>query len=176
MTNAVLIVVVVVVVVLQFDNMDLEGSDLECESSENCPSFHVRSPEHAQAICDVYRSRCKGFVYILKSGQFHPKSEVSGKMTFQSGLTMYIKKEYASQAGKPSGSKCAIPTAVMKWSNECRVPDLNPFDENIMKLIHPHGPVHCPGQRFTEYRNGFLKLVDKSDEGWCKLLQLLAVN
>ena len=60
-------------------------------------------------------------------------------------------------------AQCIIPKAVMNWSDECRVPDLNPFSDAMMKLISPLRSLTCPGpRRLMELRKGALTQLDSA--------------
>lgn len=145
--------------------MDLPGGDIPCIANESCLSFRVRSPEQAKVICNSYGSRCKGFVYFKETGNFYPKGELENKMMSKSGFDLYIKKDFAESALQ-NETQCAVPLKQFQSVGDaCRLPELDPHDQRITKLIRKPEPLHCPGSQLTRYRRGVLELT--KDAGKC---------
>ena len=144
--------------------MDLLGGNMICATKEICNKFNVQSPEQAKRICDSYGSRCKGFVYVIKSGSVHLKGELENNMVFTEGYELFIKRSFAQKAQQ--NSKCVIRLDQSEsFTDRCRLPDLDPFDEGITKLIQKPELLRCPGSQLTRYRRGVLELTEDKNKG-----------
>lgn len=135
-----------------------------CAAKEICNKFNVQSPEEAKRICDSYGSRCKGFVYIVKSGIVHLKGELENKMVLTQGYELFIKRSFTQKTQQ--NSKCAIRLDQSEsFTDRCRLPDLDPYDEGITKLIQKPELLRCPGSQLTRYRRGVLELKEDESKG-----------
>lgn len=145
--------------------MDLPGGDLPCGVNESCHKFIVRSSHQAKLICNSYGSRCKGFVYSKESGTFIPKGELQNKMVFTTGMELFVKKTFAESA--MTNETCAVPLdQFQSLADGCHLPELDPNDESITKLIKKPGtPLQCPGFQLTRYRSGVLEVIDHGGKG-----------
>lgn len=144
--------------------MDLPGGEMVCAANETCNNFIVQSPELAKIICNSYGSRCRGFVYSVKSGNFHPKGELKNKMVLTEGVDLYIKRAYIETPEQ--NETCAIsPDKFESFADGCRLPDLDPNDESITKLITKPEPLQCSGFQLTRYQRGVLELTEDAGKG-----------
>lgn len=146
--------------------MDLPGGDLTCSANETCRNLKAPNPEQAKIICNSFSSRCKGFVYCVESGKFYPKGELKNKMVFTDGFDLYVKKAFAESDKPIQDETCAVPPDQFQSSADgCRLPDLDPNDESITKLIKKPEPLHCPGPQLTRYQRGVLELTENVSKG-----------
>ena len=145
--------------------MDLPGVDIQCSGEEKCRDFPPSSPEQAKIICNSFGSRCKGFVYSVQSGEFYLKEELTSKMIFSPAHALFIKKTfYQSNSGQDEN--CAVALDQFQSSAvECRLPELDPNNEDIRKLIGQPKPIQCPGFLLTRYRGGILELTEEANKG-----------
>ena len=168
--------------------MDLPGGDIPCVANESCLSFYVGNPEQAKVICNSYSSRCKGFVHFKETGNFYPKGKtgehnlvprafpfcskrkspgnevVENKMMSKSGFNLYIKK-YFAESTLQNETQCAVLVKQFQSVDDaCRLPELDPNDQRITKLIRKAEPLHCPGSQLTRYRRGVLELTKDADK------------
>ena len=144
--------------------MDLPGGDMVCAANETCNHFSAESPEQAKITCNSYGSRCKGFVYSMQLGNVVLKGELNNKMVFTEGLDLYIKKAFTKNIVQ--SETCAIPLDQFEFfADGCRLPELDPNDERIIKLITKPEPVHCPGSQLTRYQRGVLELTEDASKG-----------
>ena len=150
---------------LKLDKTDIIGGDLS--------SMPMNSTEDAKAYCTQQGSECKGFVYRPGTHLFYLKYDISGGRTYNSDTTTIIKAAFATLLTTPKPpptSQCIVSEATGSLSNECRLPELNPFDEAILKSSHPITSLNCPGKRITEYRNGELRVLSAAEGGFASLL------
>ena len=127
--------------------------------------FRVRSPEHAQMLCEWYGDRCKAFVFFMRSAELYLKSDITGKIESLPGRSVYIKKAHSKGIKLPLNNMCAVATDVERSSSQsnCRLVELNPFDVSIMKYINkPDKALECRGVPLTRYKSGQLKIIRPS--------------
>jgi len=71
---------------------------------------------------------------------------------------------------------CAMPvdilnTSLIADSKECEIPNLDPYNPDIIKFLSPVTSIKLSGRLFTEYRNNALRILDDVNEGsWNDLL------
>ena len=151
--------------------MEMPGADMKCAVNESCRGFPVQSPEHAKIICNRYGPRCKAFVYSLKSGKFFPKGELTNKMVFSTDQDLYVKKEFTQSNKTMQDGTCAVPLdQFQSFADGCRLPNLDPNDESVTKLISQPKPIQCPGFQLTHYQGGVLELTEEISKGMTRTL------
>ena len=145
--------------------MDLQGGDIQCSEKEICRDFPSSSPEQAKAVCNSFGSRCKGFVYTVQTGKFYLKEELKGKMISSPANELFIKKAFY-QGNSKQDETCAVGLDQFQSSaDECRLPELDPNNEDIKTLIGQPSPLLCPGLQLTRYRGGILQLTEEANKG-----------
>ena len=146
--------------------MEMPSGDMKCEANESCQGFQVESPEQAKIVCNKYGSRCKGFVYSLKSGKFILKGELTDKLVFSTEHDLYVKSDFAQSNKTLQHGSCIVPLdQFQSFSDGCRLPELDPNDESIIQLISRPTPVQCPGFQLTRYEGGVLELTEEISKG-----------
>ena len=146
--------------------MEMPGGDMKCEANESCQGFRVESPEQAKIVCNKYGSRCKGFVYSLKSGKFILKGALTDKIVFSTEHDLYVKSDFAQSNKTLQHGSCAVPLdQFQSFSDRCHLPELDPNDESIIQLISRPTPVQCPGFQLTRYEGGVLELTEEISKG-----------
>ena len=62
---------------------------------------------------------------------------------------------------------CAVPLEQFQsLADGCHLPELDPNDESITKLIKkPGAPLQCSGSQLTRYRSGVLEVIDHGGKG-----------
>ena len=65
---------------------------------------------------------------------------------------------------------CAVPATLINDSHMadnqgCRVPNLDPYNEEIMEALKPVKSITCRGRLYTEYENNLFRLLDDVNEG-----------
>lgn len=148
---------------IQEHHMDLPKGDIICVANEACNNFNVRGPGHAKMICDSYGSRCKGFVYSIRSGKVSLKAELKNKMVLSEGSELFIKRAFA-QSAQQKGQCIILPDQFESFTDKCHLPDLDPNDESITKFIQRPKPLKCPGSQLTRYRRGILELTEEASK------------
>ena len=145
--------------------MELPGGDIQCSKEEICHDFPPSSPEQAKTVCNSFGSRCKGFVYTVQTGRFYLKEELKDKMISSPAYTLFIKKDFY-QGTSRQDETCAVGLDQFQSSaDECRLPELDPNNEDIKALIGQPSPLLCPGLQLTRYRGGMLELTEEAIKG-----------
>ena len=60
---------------------------------------------------------------------------------------------------------CAVPTTFINDSQGCKVPNVDPYNDDIMEALNPVRSISCPGRLYTEYENNLFRLLDDVNEG-----------
>lgn len=142
--------------------MDLLGGDIQCSGEETCRGFPPSSTEQAKIICSSFGSRCKGFVYTLQTGRMYLKQELTGKMISSPAHSLFIKKAFY----QGQHETCAVALEQFQsFADECRLPEMDPNNEDVKKLIGQPTPLQCPGVQLTRYRGGILELTEEANKG-----------
>ena len=142
--------------------MDLPGGDIECSGEETCRDFPPSSLEQAKIICNSFGSRCKGFVYTIQTGKIYLKQELTGKMISSPVYALFIKKAFY----QGQDDTCAVALdQFQSLTDECRLPEMDPNDEDVIKLTGQPTPLQCPGYQLTRYRGGILELTEEANRG-----------
>lgn len=81
-------------------------------------------------------------------------------MVFTTGMELFVKKTFAKNA--MTNETCAVPLdQFQSLADGCHLPELDPNDESITKLIKkPGAPLQCSGSQLTRYRSGVLEVID----------------
>ena len=142
--------------------MDLPGGDIHCSGEETCRGFPPSSIEQAKTICNSFGSRCKGFVYTAQTGIIYLKQDLTGKMISSPAHALFMKKAFYQEQDET----CAVALDRLQSSpDECRLPEMDPNNEDVKKLIGQPTPLQCPGVQLTRYRGGILELTEEADKG-----------
>ena len=142
--------------------MNLPSGDIQCSREESCRNFPPSSPEQAKIICNSFGSRCKGFVYIVQTGRIYLKQELTGKMIYSPSHALFIKKAFYQRQNET----CAVALSQFQSSaDECRLPEMDPNNEDVKRLIGQPKPIRCKGVQLTHYRRGVLELTEEAHKG-----------
>ena len=142
--------------------MDLPGGDIQCSGEETCRGFPPSSLDQAKTICNSFGSRCKGFVYAVQTRKIYLKQDVTGKMISSPAYALFIKKAFYQ--GKEETCAVAL-DKFQSLADECRLPEMDPNDEDVKMRIGQPTPLQCPGYQLTRYRGGILDLTEEANKG-----------
>ena len=147
----------------QIPEHDVIFGDISCQLVKNCASKIPHSPEEAKELCN-HEEQCKGFAFT-SSNDVYFKNDLTGKIVLKLDVTLYLKKKYTLGLKLPRAINCAVSmkdVILTNFSGGCRLPELDPFNPSMLKLINkPEHPLSCPGRRLTRYRNGILEFIEK---------------
>ena len=142
--------------------MDLPNGDMQCSGEEMCRDFPPSNPDQAKVICNSFGPRCKGFVYIAQTGRISLKQELKGKMIYSPAHALFIKKAFYQEQDET----CAIALNQFQSSgDECRLPEIDPNNEDVKRLIGQPKPLQCKDVQLTHYRGGVLELTEEAVKG-----------
>ena len=122
---------------------------------------------------------CVLAVWMLVEYKYYTRRENSPVFTkLKQNTRQFLKTTYTQLEEKlhfdresiGEGS-CAIPMASnngshMAETEGCKLPNLDPFQQEVMRTIRPVTSLNCTGRLFTEYTNGTFRLLDDVSKGW----------
>ncbi|XP_028400977.1 uncharacterized protein LOC114524062 [Dendronephthya gigantea] len=124
------------------------------------------SENNGMKICLHLGERCKGFTYNLGPNTVTLKTGVLSKPKFSLGVITVLKSEhrdileFEEESCAPSLKSQTKSGKINKKNEICNLPNIDPFDPTVMKMIENVPPLVCKGKKnLTSYQNGILRIT-----------------
>ncbi|XP_028398375.1 uncharacterized protein LOC114521988 isoform X1 [Dendronephthya gigantea] len=149
---------------VKIENLDIISGDFYCKSSITNNSCTLYTSD-AMSMCYNLGDKCNGFTYNIGPRTSTLKQGTKGKPRFTLGVVTFYKDEYKDLLMLKETKGCA-PVLEKKQSDKkisnaiCNIPEIDPFDATVMKMIEKVKPLVCKGNKnLTFYNNGRLMIT-----------------